>query len=71
MGRPWMHDTKFIVDWLTDGARFTPRPETVLADLCDQLVEADIPLWRVAEFVRTLHRRRLAGSRWQASLPDN
>ena len=55
MGRPWMHDTKFIVDWLTDGARFTPRPETVLADLCDQLVEADIPLWRVAVFVRTLH----------------
>jgi len=48
-------DTKFTVDWLTDGARLTPRPETVLADLCDQLVEAGIPLWRVAVFVRTLH----------------
>jgi adenylate cyclase len=48
-------DTKHIVDWLTDGARSAPRPEIVLADLCDRLVRADIPLWRVAVFVRTLH----------------
>ena len=48
-------DTKSIADWLTDGARSTPRPEMVLAHLCDQLVEAGIPLWRVAVFVRTLH----------------
>jgi adenylate cyclase len=48
-------DTKSIVDWLTDGARSAPRPEIVLADLCDRLVQAGIPLWRVAVFVRTLH----------------
>ena len=48
-------DTSFIIDWLTDGARLTPRPERVLADLCDQLIETGIPLWRVAVFVRTLH----------------
>ena len=49
------YDTKSIVDWLIDGARSAPRPETVLAELCDQLVLAGIPLWRVAVFVRTLH----------------
>ena len=48
-------DTKSIVDWLIDGARSAPRPETVLAEMCDQLVHAGIPLWRVAVFVRTLH----------------
>ena len=48
-------DTKSIVDWLMDGARSATRPETVLSDLCDRLVHAGIPLWRVAVFVRTLH----------------
>ncbi len=48
-------DTKSIVNWLTDGARSAPRSEIVLADLCDRLVQAGIPLWRVAVFVRTLH----------------
>lgn len=48
-------DTKSIVDWLTDGARSAPRPDMVLAELCDRLVRAGIPLWRVAVFVRTLH----------------
>ena len=48
-------DTKSIVDWLTDGARTAPRSEMVLAELCNQLVETGIPLWRVAVFVRTLH----------------
>jgi adenylate cyclase len=48
-------DTKFIVDWLSDGARTTLRSEMVLVELCDQLVEVGVPLWRVAVFVRTLH----------------
>jgi adenylate cyclase len=47
--------TKSVVDWLADGARSARRPETVLADLCDRLVQAGIPLWRVVVFVRTLH----------------
>jgi adenylate cyclase len=48
-------DRKSIVDWLMDGARSAPRPEIVLANLCDKLVQFGIPLWRVAVFVRTLH----------------
>src|ERR1039457_6300608 len=48
-------DTKSIVDWLTDGARSAPRPEMVLADLCDQLVHDGIPLWPAAGFARPLH----------------
>jgi len=48
-------DTKTVVDWLADGARSVKRPEMVLADLCDRLAQAGIPLWRVAVFVRTLH----------------
>ncbi len=48
-------DTKSIVDWLADGARSAPRPDLVLAELCDRLVQAGIPLWRAAVFVRTLH----------------
>ena len=48
-------DTKSIVKWLADGARSAPRPDLVLAELCDRLVQAGIPLWRVAVFVRTLH----------------
>ena len=60
-------DTKSIVDWLTDGARSAQRPEAVLADLCERLVHAGIPLWRVAVFVRTLHPQ-IMGRRfiWQA-----
>jgi adenylate cyclase len=48
-------DITSAVDWLTDGARSAQRPEVVLAELCDRLVQAGIPLWRVSVFVRTLH----------------
>jgi adenylate cyclase len=44
-----------VVDWLTGGARSAQRPEAMLAELCDRLVQAGIPLWRVSVFVRTLH----------------
>ena len=44
-----------VVDWLIDGARSAPKPQQVLAELCDRLVACGIPLWRVAVFVRTLH----------------
>ncbi len=62
-------DTKATVDWLTDGARSVSRPEMVLADLCNQLVQAGIPLWRVAVFVRTLHPE-IMGRRfiWQSDV---
>jgi adenylate cyclase len=46
---------KAIVGWLADGARSGRRPEDFLAEMCDRLVRAGIPLWRVSTFVRTLH----------------
>src|SRR5436305_2985360 len=44
-----------IVDWLIDGARSTSSPTQMMADVCERLVEAGLPLWRVGVFVRTLH----------------
>jgi adenylate cyclase len=49
------YNTSSIVDWLTDGARDTPRPEAIMAGLCERIVQCGIPLWRAALFVRTLH----------------
>ena len=48
-------DTSSIVEWLTDGARNAPRPEMIMAELCERVVQCGIPLWRAALFVRTLH----------------
>jgi len=42
-------------DWLIDGARSAPEAADVLDGLCRRLVEAGVPLWRVAVLVRTLH----------------
>ncbi len=44
-----------VVDWLEDGARSSQLSEQVLEELCRRMVEAGIPLWRVAVFVTTLH----------------
>jgi adenylate cyclase len=44
-----------LVDWLVDGARTVHQPQDVLAELCQRLVAAGLPLHRVAVFVRTLH----------------
>src|SRR5947209_2188522 len=44
-----------IVDWLIDGARSTSSPTQMMAEICERLVEAGLPLWRVGVFVRTLH----------------
>jgi adenylate cyclase len=50
-----MDSVQPIVDWLVDGARSGTRSEDVLGELCEQMVRAGIPLWRVAVFVTTLH----------------
>jgi adenylate cyclase len=50
-----MDGIRSAVDWLVDGARSASRPDEVLAQLCRRLVDAGIPLWRVAVFVTTLH----------------
>ncbi len=44
-----------VVDWLVDGARSARQPQDLLAELCQRLIAAGLPLHRVAVFVRTLH----------------
>ena len=44
-----------IIDWLIDGARSRPSPADMMAEACERLVAAGLPLWRVGVFVRTLH----------------
>ena len=49
-------DLQKITDWLIDGAGSAPNPPgRVLAETCEHLVRAGLPLWRVGVFVRTLH----------------
>jgi adenylate cyclase len=44
-----------ITDWLVDGARSAGSPSRMMAEICERLVAAGLPLWRVGVFVRTLH----------------
>jgi adenylate cyclase len=44
-----------IIEWLIDGGRSAPSPTRMMAETCERLVQAGLPLWRVAIFVRTLH----------------
>ena len=44
-----------ISDWLIGGARSASSPQQMVAEFCERLVRAGLPLWRVGLFVRTLH----------------
>ena len=44
-----------LIDWLIDGARSAANPALAMAEVCERLVKAGLPLWRVGIFVRTLH----------------
>jgi adenylate cyclase len=48
-------DLQNVTDWLIDGARSAASPPAMMAEACDRLVDAGLPLWRVGVFVRTLH----------------
>ena len=48
-------DLRKIADWLIDGARSVVDPPSMVAEICERLVRAGLPLWRVGIFVRTLH----------------
>jgi len=48
-------DLKQISDWLIGGARSAVSPSSMMAQFCERLVAAGLPLWRVGLFVRTLH----------------
>jgi adenylate cyclase len=44
-----------LTDWLIDGGRSAANPASFMADTCERLLAAGLPLWRVGVFVRTLH----------------
>jgi len=44
-----------ITNWLIDGARSSGTPAEMIADVCEHLVAAGLPLWRFGIFIRTLH----------------
>jgi adenylate cyclase len=48
-------DFQKLIDWLIDGARSAPTPPRMMAETCERLVAAGLPLWRVNVFIRTLH----------------
>ncbi len=48
-------DLKKISDWLIDGARSAVNPPLMVAEICERLVAAGLPIWRFGLFVRTLH----------------
>ena len=48
-------DLQKLTEWLIDGARSAPSPPQMMAQTCERLVAAGLPLWRVGLFVRTLH----------------
>ncbi len=43
------------IDWLIDGARSAATPSKMMAECCERLLDAGLPLWRVGVFLRTLH----------------
>ena len=48
-------DLQKLRDWLVDGARSTPGSAQMMSEICERLVQAGFPLWRVGIFIRTLH----------------
>ncbi|WGS01199.1 adenylate/guanylate cyclase domain-containing protein [Bradyrhizobium sp. ISRA443] len=44
-----------IIAWMISGARSAPTPSQMMAECCERVVRAGLPLWRVGVFVRTLH----------------
>jgi adenylate cyclase len=48
-------DLKNLTDWLIDGARSAASPTHMMTEVCERLVQAGLPLWRVGVFIRTLH----------------
>ena len=44
-----------LIDWLIDGGRSATSPTRFMAECCERMVAAGLPLWRVGVFVRTLH----------------
>jgi adenylate cyclase len=48
-------DFQKITDWIIDGPKSGFDSTQAIAEICERLVDAGLPLWRVGLFVRTLH----------------
>jgi adenylate cyclase len=48
-------DLQTLTNWLIDGARSASSPPQMMAETCERLVQAGLPLGRVGLFIRTLH----------------
>lgn len=44
-----------VTNWLIDGAWSSQESAEMIADFCERLVAAGLPLWRFGIFIRTLH----------------
>jgi adenylate cyclase len=44
-----------LTDWLIDGGRTAASPKSFMAETCERMVAAGLPLWRIGVFIRTLH----------------
>jgi len=44
-----------LTDWLIDGGRSAASPIRFMAECCERMVAAGLPLWRIGVFVRTQH----------------
>ena len=44
-----------LTKWLIEGAPSAPTPTAILKEVCERLVVAGLPLYRVGAFVQTLH----------------
>lgn len=44
-----------VREWLIGGAPSAATPQAVIAEMCERVIAAGIPVWRAALFVRTLH----------------
>jgi SAM-dependent methyltransferase len=48
-------DLQKLTDWLIDGARSAASSPRMMAETCERMVQAGLPLWRVGVFIQTLH----------------
>jgi adenylate cyclase len=48
-------EVRKIADWLINGAPSAASGPQMMAQTCEWLIRAGVPLWRVGVFVRTLH----------------
>jgi adenylate cyclase len=51
-----------IQNWLINGTGSAASPSQLMAQACERLVQAGLPLWRVGVFIRTLHPEILGRS---------